>query len=154
MDSQEHLQSESNTYPKVYGNDGSYLVTYTKEEFPEVWDEVYDLLEDVVEHYGEDMTMGDVFHALKDGNFQLWTSYKDGKMECATLTSIQESRGNRYCVIYAAAGHNMRAWIGFYNLIEEWAKDMRCTQMRIFGRRGWARVLNMYVHSTEMRRDL
>lgn len=156
-DSQGHSDSTSSSSPRALGSSrGSWLVTYQSWEIPYIWDDAIELLEPVIERYEEVMDQQGVFNALMDGEFQLWTSVDGtGDMEAALLTQIAQTRtGKQFCLIYAVAGTNLESWLEFLPVLEEWARQSACDELRIHGRRGWARVLGMNVHSTEMRKEL
>jgi hypothetical protein len=44
----------------------------------------------------------------------------------------------------ACAGHQRERWLPLFKKIEDYAEDEGCSTMRIYGRRGWERVLDGY----------
>jgi hypothetical protein len=47
-------------------------------------------------------------------------------------------------VLTACGGADMRRWLPLLATIESYARDEGCACVRIYGRKGWARVLDGY----------
>ncbi len=65
-------------------------------------------------------------------------------IEAAAATSLQQTDSGKVCIITTCAGANMARWLPLINHIEAYAKTEGCRCMRIFGRKGWLRVLEGY----------
>lgn len=81
---------------------------------------------------------------------QLWTSVRDGRFDAAVVTKLQDN----YCLILTAGGERLEDWVQWLDIIEAWAKDNGCEEMRIYGRIGWSRVLGYNVEYTKMTKKL
>lgn len=86
----------------------------------------------------------DIFY----GDSLLWVAIEGEKILCATATSLQKTDFGTVCVITACGGTDMRRWIDLLARIESYAKAEGCRCTRIFGRRGWMRVLDGYSMSS------
>jgi hypothetical protein len=73
------------------------------------------------------------------GNQLLWIAVSD-HIEAAATTH----KSNDVCTIVACSGHNRERWLPLFSQIEKYAKDEGCRCIRIFGRKGWERVLDGY----------
>lgn len=73
---------------------------------------------------------------------QLWIIHNDDRIVAAVATSIETSRTVKFCVIRAIGGRGLRKWLHLIEQIEAWAKDQGCDAVRIYGRKGWERVLH------------
>jgi hypothetical protein len=73
------------------------------------------------------------------GEQLLWLAWS-GKIEAAALTCLE--RG--VCTITACSGHDMQRWLPLRERLEKYAKDEGCSTMRLYGRKGWERVLDGY----------
>jgi hypothetical protein len=73
------------------------------------------------------------------GNHLLWLAISD-HVEAAATTHL--SRG--VCTLVACSGHERERWLPLFARIEKYAKAEGCKVMRIFGRKGWQRVLDGY----------
>lgn len=73
------------------------------------------------------------------GNTQLWFAWSD-HLEAAAITRVDVPR----CILMVCAGKGMDNWLGLLDGIEQWAALNKCTSMRIYGRKGWARKLPDY----------
>lgn len=80
---------------------------------------------------------------LKDecehGDAQLWFAWSD-HLEAAAATRINDG----VCVLVSCGGKARSRWLWMLDDIEQWAKTQGCNTMRIFGRKGWGRVLKDY----------
>ena len=80
-------------------------------------------------------------HDCRSGNKQLWSVY-DTKLRGVVVTHVVESPKGRICEIYAACGSCTREGIrAVLGRLRMWAVGVGCVFMRIYGRKGWKRVL-------------
>lgn len=77
------------------------------------------------------------------GKQLLWLAF--GKhLEAIATTQIVKPYYRKICVVTACSGSNIERWLPLYERIEKYARDEGCAAMRIYGRKGWERVLNGY----------
>lgn len=81
---------------------------------------------------------------ILDGDALLWIAWDGSAIGAAASTSLQQTDAGKVCVITACAGADMARWLPLIRAIEVYARDEGCGCVRIFGRRGWARVLEGY----------
>ena len=81
----------------------------------------------------------DIENDVLNGDQLLWLAWS-GKIEAAATTHL--SRG--VCTLTACAGHQRERWMSLFEQIETYAKNEGCSTIRIFGRKGWERVLDGY----------
>jgi hypothetical protein len=81
----------------------------------------------------------DLENDVLNGDQLLWLAWS-GRIEAAATTHL--SRG--VCTLTACAGHGRERWLPLFARIEKYAKDEGCKAVRIFGRKGWLRVLDGY----------
>ncbi|WP_377829738.1 hypothetical protein ACFKHW_09565 [Bradyrhizobium lupini] len=74
----------------------------------------------------------------------LWVAWNGSVVEAAASTSLQQTEAGKVCVITACAGAGMTRWLSLVRGIEAYAEAEGCRRVRIFGRKGWARVLDGY----------
>lgn len=89
---------------------------------------------------------GDIEASILSGDSLLWiTPASDGRsIEAAASTKLSLTDAEKVCVLVACGGTNRRRWLPLLAQIEAYAKAAGCSRVRIFGRRGWARVLESY----------
>lgn len=78
------------------------------------------------------------------GRALLWIGWDGSEIVAAVVTQINETDADKVCVIVACGGFGMRDWLPLLDRLEAYARDDGCGLMRIFGRKGWARVLKDY----------
>lgn len=84
-------------------------------------------------------------HAILRGDELLWLANDGKRIEAAATTHLTKGQDGRpVCTITACAGENMGQWLPLIAGIEQYAKAEGCSCVRIFGRKGWSRVLDGY----------
>jgi len=58
----------------------------------------------------------------------------------ALVTSIQSKAGKKYCLLLALGGEALSSWFQYLPIVEAWAKDEGAEEVRVYGRKGWARL--------------
>ncbi|MCK1387374.1 hypothetical protein IVB31_24300 [Bradyrhizobium sp. 21] len=81
---------------------------------------------------------------ILDGRSLLWVAWNGSMIEAAASTSLQQTDAGKVCIITACAGTGMTRWLSLIRAIEAYAQAEGCRCVRIFGRKGWARVLEGY----------
>lgn len=78
------------------------------------------------------------------GGSLLWIAWNGATIEAAASTRIATIDGGKVCTLVACGGGDRRRWMPMLRKLEIYAKAEGCSRVRIFGRRGWARVLKTY----------
>jgi hypothetical protein len=88
----------------------------------------------------------DVQAAAFDGRALVWIAWNGTAIKAAAVTQLSTVHSERFCTIVAcgAAGADRAAWLPLLAGLERYAKSENCQAMRIFGRRGWERLLPDY----------
>lgn len=118
------------------------LACVPPELVPEIWPYVEELLSSASSRTGL-LDLRALLSDLSSGSSLLWVAIEDGVLAAAT-TCICAVNGNRICELTACGGKDRARWIDLLEQIEAYAKAEGCKSMRIYGRRGWQRVLKDY----------
>jgi len=86
----------------------------------------------------------DIERDLFEGDGLLWCAVVDGDIQAAAVTVLCRTDRNLVCNITAVGGENRERWFDLLEEIEDWAKQEGAAKMRIFGRKGWLRLLKNY----------
>ena len=86
----------------------------------------------------------DVEASILGGGSLLWIAWNGTTIEAAASTKISMIDGGLVCTLVACGGGDRRRWMPMLRKLEIYAKANGCSRVRIFGRRGWARVLKTY----------
>lgn len=113
-----------------------------------VWAVAKPLIEKALDR-GSNYTINDIYTGLKLKQMQLWMHGTDA----ALVTTIQNRDDKRWCLLLALGGTNMEEWGEYLPLIDDWARSMGCTQLRIYGRAGWKK-LGFEIEYTKLVREL
>jgi len=132
------------------------LTTFPSNTIDWVWRYVHPHLKRAIDQQDE-YTEQEIFNGLKNREYQLWCALRDdNQIEAALVTSIKKTAdGRSYCLLQACGGDDLADWLPFLDEVEEWARSMGCSEMRIYGRRGWLKVLDGYKPTnTKLSKDL
>ena len=119
------------------------------EQIDEYWSIAAPLLQKALDR-GSDYTLDDIYAGLKSTEMQLWM-WSD---EMALVTKLENKDERRWCLLLALGGDNMENWIYHLPLVEDWARDKGCDEMRIYGRAGWSRKIGYHIGWSMMSRKL
>jgi hypothetical protein len=91
---------------------------------------------------------GTIESDLACGRALLWLALggteEDVTVDAVATTRLELTDAGQVCVITACEGKNMALWLPLIRGIEHYAKAEGCRCVRIFGRKGWLRVLKDY----------
>ncbi|WP_244067555.1 hypothetical protein [Bradyrhizobium sp. Ce-3] len=88
--------------------------------------------------------LDDVESDVLSGRSLLWLAWAEGGIQATASTILINSDIGKVCVITACGGTGMKRWLPLLDGIESYARDEGCTRVRIYGRKGWLRVLDGY----------
>ena len=133
----------------------SRLVCYSSKQIHYVWPQVFPHIERALDR-GSNYTLDDIFLGLSKAEMQLWVwqGVCRPKIHAAMVTAIQTKNDTKFCLLLAIGGEKMDEWVEYLPVVEEWAKQEGCEEMRIYGRIGWARTLGFDVKYTRMDKKL
>lgn len=119
------------------------LVCVPRQHVRQIWPLVADRLHKAVQR--TDLAhSADIEADVCDGNARLWLACEGDTIEAAATTLLVRTDRNLVCVISACGGSNLANWLPLLAQIEAWAKAEGAAKVRIFGRIGWADVLQNY----------
>jgi hypothetical protein len=78
------------------------------------------------------------------GRSLLWIAWDGCAIEAAAATTLINSEIGKVCIITVCGGSDMKRWLPLIEQIESYARREDCARVRIYGRKGWLRVLNGY----------
>jgi hypothetical protein len=81
----------------------------------------------------------DIESDVLEGRQLLWLAWSD-RIEAAATTHLSAG----VCTLTACSGHQRERWLPLFAKIEKYATDECCSTMRLYGRKGWERVLDGY----------
>jgi len=81
----------------------------------------------------------DIEHSVLNGDQLLWLAWSD-HIEAAATTHLSRN----VCTVTACSGYERERWLQFREKIENYARAEGARAMRLYGRKGWERVLDDY----------
>ena len=86
----------------------------------------------------------DVEHSVRNGRALLWLAWNGEKIKAAAVTELAIVNGETFCTIVACGGHDRAQWLPLIAGLEAYGRREGCAAMRIYGRRGWRKLLPEY----------
>jgi GNAT superfamily N-acetyltransferase len=121
----------------------SQLVCVDPARIHEVWPHVRPLLERACRATCLN-AFADFEADILSGRSLVWITWNGRAIEATAATTLINSDFGKVCVITLCAGHGMQRWLKLIERIESYARDEGCARIRIFGRKGWLRVLERF----------
>ena len=119
------------------------LICVDPKQVHEFWPHARQLIKTAIER--TDLSeFSDIECDVLSGDQLLWLAWNGRSIEAAATTHLIKTRGKPVCVLTACAGHDRDRWLPLFEQIETYAKNEGCSCVRIFGRKGWERVLKNY----------
>lgn len=118
------------------------LICVDPARIDEMWPHVRDRIKAAVERTNLS-SFDDIEADVLKGLQLVWIAWNGQEILAAATTQLVKLR-NKVCVLTACAGYDRERWLPLFASIEQYARDEGCSTMRIYGRRGWERVLEGY----------
>ena len=99
---------------------------------------------------GSDYTIEEVIGGILAGEMQLWMWGE----QAALVTAIQTDSDGKYCLLLALGGEGMDTWAEYMPVIEEFARHEGASELRVYGRPGWARKFGFTIDWARMHKCL
>lgn len=119
------------------------LICVAPDRVHEFWPHVSDLIHRAIRRTNLSHSQDIDFDVL-NGDGLLWIAWNGRAVEAAATTSLIETDAEKVCVLTACGGEQMSRWLGLLGQIEDYARAEGCSRVRIFGRKGWVRMLERY----------
>ena len=132
--------------PRFRGDERSsrcHLICVDPAQAHEFWPHVASLIKAAMEK-GRLSSFTDVEHSVRDGRALLWLAWNGETIKAAAVTELSRANGETFCTIVACGGHDRSQWLHLIEGLEAYGKTQGCAAMRIYGRRGWLKLLPEY----------
>ncbi|WP_315831124.1 hypothetical protein [Bradyrhizobium prioriisuperbiae] len=119
------------------------LICVDPRRIHEIWPHAADLIHRAVRRTNLNHTR-DIDADVLSGAGLLWLAWNGEAIEAAATTSLIQTDTDKVCILTACGGEDMARWLPLLRQIEDYARNEGCACVRIYGRRGWQRVLDGY----------
>lgn len=111
---------------------------------PAHWPHIWELIAPAVAS-GREHTEGSVLAGLLHGGFVLWSESADLKLSSAfVVTAWCDYPAGRIGFVQFAGGSGVDQWLPeAITDFSAWATTMGCKELRVVGRKGWARKIGL-----------
>lgn len=119
------------------------LVCVDPKRAGEIWPHVGPLLNSACCRTGLN-AFSDIEADILAGRSLLWVAWNGGAIESAAATVLINSESGKVCIITVCGGRGMKRWLHLVGQLEDYARCEGCARVRIYGRKGWLRLLDGY----------
>jgi hypothetical protein len=116
------------------------LVCIDPERVKAIWPHAASLLQAACRRTGLN-AFADLEADILSGRTLLWIAWSGDAIEAAAATVLINSETGKVCIITACGGRGLERWLPLIGGIETYARNEGCARVRVYGRRGWQRVL-------------
>jgi hypothetical protein len=117
------------------------LVCVDPKRVHEIWPHVSPLLKAAC-YRTKLNAFADIEADILSGRSLVWMAWNGRTVESAAATILINSEIGKVCIITVCGGSDMKRWLPLIDQIEAYAKAEGCKRVRIYGRKGWLRVLD------------
>jgi len=89
-------------------------------------------------------SIADVMAAISEERWQLWAVLCGKQWSAVVVTEIMVWPKMRTLRVLLCGGRKMRDWVHLIEDLEGHARNLGCSMVEVYGRRGWSRVLRGY----------
>jgi hypothetical protein len=111
----------------------------------EIWPHAEPLLRSACRRTGLS-AFADLKADILSGRSLLWIAWNGEAIEAAAATVLINSENGKVCIIAACGGRGIDRWLSLIGGIETYARNEGCARIRIYGRKGWQRLLEGFEH--------
>jgi hypothetical protein len=110
-------------------------------EIDEAWPDVAPIIEKALPYSDGKYELEDIYKGIQSRDLQLWAASREGKATSVMVTKIIQYPKAKTLLMMIYAGEHTDNMTQFLPPIYTWAKKLGCTDVEIYGRAGWERVL-------------
>ena len=113
---------------------------------------VEDSIKKALKYSGNHFNTENIYNALISGEMQLWVLWnlkKKHNYQGCGVTKILERSNTKALNIFIVTGNNRKQWQDKISVLEDWAKEQKCTHIETYARPGWANILKKKQYKIE-----
>lgn len=115
------------------------------DELDKYWELAAPLIDKALKRNDYRYKLGNIEAAIKNGAMFLWVAEDTETLSrAAAVTNIIHYPDRSALVILYCGGENHRDWVDCLKYIIDYAKGSGCSEIEIYGRKGWVRALKKY----------
>ena len=124
----------------------SYLAGISRDDIDQFWPRIVHLIAKPLVRTGaiKDYHPEDIRQFCKDGSMQCWLAHEDGQILAVGITQVIVYPQRRVLGVpfIGAEDGSINSWFEHLESLLEFAEEQGCEALRVWGRRGWERLLN------------
>ena len=126
------------------------LVRIPSSNLDDVWNLVNKDISEALSYSGNHTDAQFVYETVKENKMQLWVVWnKDKKTTLdkyygVVVTEIVKRKLKQSCNIFIVTARHRQKWQHLINVLEDFAVENNCTNMELFARKGWQRIMEQF----------
>ena len=121
------------------------------DKIKEVENFVTDSIDKALKFSGNHYNLDDVLKQLYDGTAQLWILWnekKKTKYQGCIVSKILERPNSKSLNLFIVTGQDRKLWQNKITVLEDFAKQQKCSHLETYARPGWSRILKKHNYKT------
>ena len=121
------------------------------DKIKEVENFVTDSIDKALKFSGNHYNLDDVLKQLYDGTAQLWILWnekKKTKYQGCIVSKILERPNSKSLNLFIVTGRDRKLWQDKITVLEDFAKQQKCSHLETYARPGWSRILKKHNYKT------
>jgi len=121
------------------------------DKIKEVENFVTDSIDKALKFSGNHYNLDDVLKQLYDGTAQLWILWnekKKTKYQGCIVSKILERPNSKSLNLFIVTGQDRKLWQDKITVLEDFAKQQKCSHLETYARPGWSRILKKHNYKT------
>ncbi|WP_354187093.1 hypothetical protein [Bartonella japonica] len=109
-------------------------------------------LKKYAKRFPDEVCLQTIAEEITTGKAQLWVVLKNKTQFCAfAITKIEITHTGKKCVVLSdLAGEGGLKLVKMIEKVEQWARTINAQEMHMFGRAGWAKMLDHHGYSRNL----
>ena len=121
------------------------------DKIKEVENFVTNSIDKALKFSGNHYNLDDVLKQLYDGTAQLWILWnekKKTKYQGCIVSKILERPNSKSLNLFIVTGQDRKLWQDKITVLEDFAKQQKCSHLETYARPGWSRILKKHNYKT------
>ena len=121
------------------------------DKIKEVENFVTDSIDKALKFSGNHYNLDDVLKQLYDGTAQLWILWnekKKTKYQGCIVSKILKRPNSKSLNLFIVTGQDRKLWQDKITVLEDFAKQQKCSHLETYARPGWSRILKKHNYKT------
>lgn len=116
----------------------------SKDNIPYVWTALVPFVERFIAESQGESTLRSMLHGLVSGDYQCFAVVEHDEIMAICVTKIDQWETYSALHVLGVSGNNWPYWKDYHATLEDFARQVGCDRMSLWGRKGWKRMFDKH----------